>query len=415
MGGDGFVGAELVRRLSADGEDVVVADIARSPHPHYAKVRHIACDITDPEAVARLPIGKDDTVYNLAAKMLSPIMKRHERYDFFWPVNFFGARNLLEATRRAGARRYIQFTTDMVYGHTVQSPQSEDHPCAPLGEYGASKRAIEEVAMAARADGMNVAIFRPRLIIGPGRLGILAKLFRLIDLNLPVPMIGPGRNPYQFVSVYDCAEAARLAAQKGVPNGEYNLGSADPPSVRAQLAGLIRAAGSRSVLVPTPAWAVKRTLTLLDRLDHPLMDPEQYLIADEHCVRDTTAAARDLGWHPQFDDGAMLNAAYAEYRAKKARTGTPVFSAETASRASPAVPGTRKPHHADPTANAPNVRSCPAQARSSYRSRRQGAVAGGHGRAVQRSSQPGSAPLHEAPRLRQGEDRERGGDALHRR
>ena len=230
MGGDGFVGAELARRLAAAGEEVVVADIARSPHAHYATVRHIPCDITDPAAVAALPIGPDDIVYNLAAKMLSPIMKRHERHDFFWPVNFHGAKSLLEATERAGASRYIQFTTDMVYGHTVQSPQTEDHPCAPIGEYGASKRAIEEEAIAARARGMNVAIFRPRLIIGPGRRGILAKLFRLIDMNLPVPMIGSGRNPYQFVSVYDCAEAARLAGAQGVPNGEYNLGSANPPS-----------------------------------------------------------------------------------------------------------------------------------------------------------------------------------------
>jgi dTDP-glucose 4,6-dehydratase len=75
---------------------------------------------------------------------------------------------------------------------------------------------------------MRISIFRPRLIIGPGRLGILSKLFTLIDANLPVPMIGSGRNPYQFISVFDCAEAARLAWRAGVPNEAYNLGSDNP-------------------------------------------------------------------------------------------------------------------------------------------------------------------------------------------
>jgi dTDP-glucose 4,6-dehydratase len=58
---------------------------------------------------------------------------------------------------------------------------------------------------------MNISMFRPRLIIGPGRLGILEKLFKLIDMNLPVPMIGSGKNPYQFISVFDCAEACAPA------------------------------------------------------------------------------------------------------------------------------------------------------------------------------------------------------------
>lgn len=333
MGGDGFVGAELAKRLAGDGAEVVVADIARSPHAHYKDVTHVTCDIRDKEAVNRLPIGQDDVVHNLAAKMLSPIMKRRERYDFFWPVNYFGAKHLLDATKRAGASKYVQFTTDMVYGHTVQSPQTEDHPCAPIGEYGLSKRATEEMAIAARADGMDVTIFRPRLIIGPGRLGILSKLFRLIDANLPVPMIGSGRNPYQFVSVYDCAEASRLAAKHGCPNGEYNLGSNNPPSVRDLLKSLIKSAGSRSILVPTPGFLVKATLEGLDRLNVPLMDPEQYRIADEYCVRDTKAAERDLGWVPAYDDSAMLNAAYAEYKGQSPSAGhEPTSSQESGSR-----------------------------------------------------------------------------------
>ena len=154
--------------------------------------------------------------------------------------------HLLSAMERRGCRQLVHFTTDMVYGYSKSVPQTEDHPTEPLGPYGESKLVTEEMCRAYRAKGMRISVFRPRLIIGPGRLGILTKLFKLIDAGLPVPMIGNGRNPYQFVSVYDCASAAVCAWKSGLPNSEYNIGSADPPSVRDLLGRLIEEAGSRS-------------------------------------------------------------------------------------------------------------------------------------------------------------------------
>ena len=293
FGGDGFVGRHLAQRLVADGAEVVVLDIARSELPHYAQATHIHCDVTDPQAVGGAPIQADDMVYNLSAKMLSPLQVRAKRREFFYPVNYDGTKHIIEAMDRAGADKLVHFTTDMIYGHTVTTPMTEDHPVAPLGEYGMSKLETEHLAADWRRKGMRISLFRPRLIIGPGRLGILEKLFKLIDANLPVPMIGSGRNPYQFISVFDCAEAARLAWKAGVPNEAYNLGSLNPPPVRKLLGDLIRHAGSRSILVPTPGFAVKRTLDLLDRLNRPLMDPEQYLIADEECVLDVSKGARE--------------------------------------------------------------------------------------------------------------------------
>ncbi|OLP60076.1 NAD-dependent dehydratase [Xaviernesmea oryzae] len=318
FGGDGFVGRHLAEKLIADGENVVIADIVKSDLPLYQRARFVRCDVTDPAQVKAVGIAPDDMVYNMAAKMLSPLQVRAKRWAFFWPVNYYGAENIMKAISEAGCTRLVQFTTDMIYGHTVQSPQAEDHPAAPLGEYGKSKWATEQLAFDWRKKGLDITIFRPRLIIGPGRLGILEKLFKLIDMNLPVPMIGSGKVPYQFISVFDCADAAYLAWKGGVPNAEYNLGSDNPPSVRKLLGDLIKHTGSRSVLVPTPAFAVKKTLAFFDLINLPIMDPEQYLIADEMCVRETGKLKRELGWVPRYQDGAMLIAAYDEYRAKKA-------------------------------------------------------------------------------------------------
>jgi len=317
IGGDGFVGSRLAADLAAMGEDVLVCDVQQSAHAHYAEVPFQRADVTDPASVEAIALTPDDLVYNLSAKMLSPIVTRKERHDFFWPVNYHGTQNILSWIEKNGATRLVHFTTDMIYGHSVTVPQDETHPAKPLGEYGESKLATETLCQSYRDKGFRIPIFRPRLIIGPGRLGILVKLFKLIDMNLPVPMIGSGNNPYQFISVFDCASACVAAWKADFPNSAYNLGSDDPPPVRKLLGDLIKHAGSKSILLPTPASLVKLTLNGLDAINLPIMDPEQYMIADEVCILDTSKAKRELGWAPQHRDEDMLMAAYTEYRKAK--------------------------------------------------------------------------------------------------
>ena len=73
----------------------------------------------------------------------------------------------------------------MVYGPLqTPPPVSVDHPRVPIGEYSASKKALEDYCIEASArKGLRVSMFRPRLINGPGRVGILGKLFKLIRLQ----------------------------------------------------------------------------------------------------------------------------------------------------------------------------------------------------------------------------------------
>jgi dTDP-glucose 4,6-dehydratase len=314
IGGDGFVGRHLARLLLERGEEVVIGGLTQSDLDIYRTVPFVRADVRNPAEVATLPIEPDDVVYHLAARMLMPIMPRAQRHFYFHSVNYVGTENLLRRVHERGCSKLIYFTTDMVYGRTRAMPKTEDHPRVPLGPYGGSKLASEEACERYREKGMNVAIFRPRLIIGPGRLGILARLFRLIESSLPVPIIGNGRNHYQFISVFDCASAALAAADRGVPNSAYNLGSRNPPTVDELLGKLIEAAGSRSRLLHFPAVLVKPALAALDLLGWPLMDPEQYLIADEDCIVDVSKAEKELGWRPRFADDDMLLAAYAEYR-----------------------------------------------------------------------------------------------------
>lgn len=314
FGGNGFVGRYIAQGLIAAGEEVLVCDLEQGDLPIYHQSKFMRVDITSQDSVAQVPIDSEDIVYNVAARMLHPIVTRRDRHQYFYSVDYHGAVNVIEAMARMGCKRLIQFSTDMVYGHLRTTPPVRvDHPRNPIGEYSASKKTLEDYCAGERARGLRVTIFRPRLINGPGRVGILGRLFRLIRLNLPVPLIGDGSNRYQMVSVFDCASAAICSARKGVVDGEFNLGSPNPPTVRTLLTELIRFARSKSILIPTPAAPIKVALRALDRLNLPLLVPEQFEIADQDFVLDIEPTVRMLGWQPEYSDQDMMRAAYLQY------------------------------------------------------------------------------------------------------
>jgi dTDP-glucose 4,6-dehydratase len=203
----------------------------------------------------------------------------------------------------------------MTYGKPQYLPVDVNHPQVPFGPYGQSKKAAEDICREYRKKGIGITIFRPRMINGPGRLGILKKLFFLIEHNLPVPTIGNGKNCYQMVSVFDCVAATLAAIKCGCPNKEYNLGSKNPLPERELLKTLVKKVGSHSSVIPTPGKLVKVLLGLLGLIGFEIMYKEQYMIADEDYILDISETEKDLMWSPQYSDQDMIIQAYQEYQA----------------------------------------------------------------------------------------------------
>lgn len=312
-GGLGFTGTYLAEELVRQQEEVVVFDAGAPASPLPKGVRFLEGDIRDPAALSGIGLKDGDIVHHLAARQFHGSVPYWDRDGWFADVNVEGTKVLLQAMQAGGARDLVFFSTDMVYGLPECSPILPTHPRRPLGPYGRSKRAAEDLLAAARERGLRATVFRPRLIVGAGRLGVLGKLFRLIESGLPVPLIGDGRNRYQMVSVHDCVTAALKAVEAGLPPGPFNLGSNDPPRVRELLRGLIDEVGSRSTLISTPAPAVKLALSIFDGAGLTLLHPEQYMIADKDCVLDLSETAAALGFAPRYGDRDMLIAAYNEY------------------------------------------------------------------------------------------------------
>jgi len=311
-GGSGFVGARLAATLAARGERVVIFDMVP---PASTSGAFIPGDVREDDNFRKLDLNANDVVYHLAARQFHGIVPKTDRDAWFADVNVVGTRNLLAAMARGGARRLVFFSTDMTYGRPTCSPVPTTHPQVPLGPYGRSKLAAERlIREAMERQALSASIFRPRLIAGAGRLGIFAKLFGLIGRNLPVPMIGSGANRYQMIAVEDCVSAALRAVEKGLPPGPFNLGSDAPPTVRMLLGEVIQRAGSRSVLLPTPATVVQRVLAALDRVGLTLLYPEQFAIANLDYLLDTTQTRQTLGWVPARRDGDIVFDAYWSFR-----------------------------------------------------------------------------------------------------
>lgn len=311
FGGNGFVGRWLIKSLQQDSIDLLCCDIGSGPAQTGIAYRQV--DIRDKEQLMDVPITDEDIVVNLAANQYHEKVPRKHRREYFFDTNTRGAENILQTAFDKGCRKVIQFTTDMTYGKPQYLPLDTEHPQIPFGPYGQSKLEIEKICKDYREKGMNITIFRPRMINGPGRQGILKKLFWLIRRDLPVPTIGSGNNCYQMVSVHDCVSAVRCAMQCGVPNGEYNLGSKNPPSTKYLLQNLIYSVGSRSSVIPISGKFVKGVLSLMGVLGVELMYKEQYMIADEDYILDISKTERELHWVPQYADTDMIIQAYKEY------------------------------------------------------------------------------------------------------
>ncbi len=317
VGGNGFLGRELVRQLAGKPAQVLSIDLQPTVATEFHESKGVCyqrADISKIEELNRIDFTKWDVVHHLASRLIVPNYPRQNRAEYFRLPAVTGTQNLVQLLMRVGISGMIFWSSDMVYGPAITSPRNEDHPRVPLGPYGAAKKEAEDFLIATRAKGFKATIFRPRLIIGPGRLGIFRPLFGLIKNGWPIPVIGSGKNRFQFVSVSDCARASVAAAERHIPNAEVNLGSAMPPTVVELLNSLVRSANSRSKVIRVPSSIVKPALRLLNLFSISPMDPEQFEIADQEVTLDIDRAAKILDWRPADSDCEMLSAAYHSYR-----------------------------------------------------------------------------------------------------
>jgi dTDP-glucose 4,6-dehydratase len=307
-GGLGFIGSAFVRWALRERADLAVtvldamtyaanpANVAAVAHdPRYSFVRG---DIADAERVDEA-IGEGvDAIVNFAAE--THVDRSILEPEAFIRTDVMGTHVLLEAVRRHGIGRFLQVSTDEVYGHVEDGDSCETDPIRPRSPYAASKAGGDLQVLAYHTTyGTPVLITRGSNTYGPYQYP--EKLIPLFVTNLlegeQVPVYGDGLQVRDWLYVDDHARGIAHVLEHGAPGEIYNLGGGNGRTNIEITRELIRLTGrsyERSV----------RHVT--DRPGH-----------DRRYALDCSKA-RALGWSPRTEFANGLAETVAWYRENEA-------------------------------------------------------------------------------------------------
>ena len=293
-GGAGFIGSNFVRYALAAHPDWHVTTLDKltyagrrenlhdvMEHPRH---RFVKGDIADAGVAAPLVRAANLVVHFAAETHVDrSILSAGE----FITTDVFGTFVLLEAAREAAAlRRFVQISTDEVYGSVAEGSSRETDELRPRNPYSASKAGADRLAYSYWATyGVPVIITRASNNYGPYQFP--EKVIPLFVTNafddIPVPLYGDGLNERDWLHVDDHCRAIDLVIDAAADGEVYNIGGGNDVKNVDLTHRILRLAGkSDSLISHVP-----------DRMGH-----------DRRYSLDTTKL-RGLGWAPQvpFDEG----------------------------------------------------------------------------------------------------------------
>ncbi|HJZ91150.1 MAG TPA: dTDP-glucose 4,6-dehydratase [Gemmataceae bacterium] len=297
-GGCGFIGSNFVRHLLRSDPAVRIvnfdaltyagnlanlADVADDP-----RYRFVRGDITDRNAVSEALGDGVDAIINFAAE--SHVDRSILDSGPFVRTNVLGTQVLLDAARAKKVKRFVQVSTDEVYGSLGPTGFfTETTPLAPSSPYSASKAAADMLVLAyAHTFEMDAVITRCSNNYGPYQFP--EKLIPLFITNLmndqQVPVYGDGMQIRDWIHVLDHARGVEVAWRKGKAGEVYNFGG------RCEMPNL-HLTHKLLELLGKPKTLIKH---VQDRPGH-----------DRRYAIDCSKAERELGWRPQvtFGDGML--------------------------------------------------------------------------------------------------------------
>jgi dTDP-glucose 4,6-dehydratase len=297
-GGCGFIGANFVRFELEHDPEIEITNLdaltyAGNPdnlagvdaNPRY---RFVKGDIADRPLVAKLiDEGKFDAVLNFAAE--SHVDRSINDATPFLRSNILGTQSLLDAARTAGVPRYLQVSTDEVYGTLAPDDPafSETTPLAPNSPYAASKAGADLLVRAAHHTfGMDTVITRCSNNYGPYQFP--EKLIPLFITNamsdIPVPVYGDGKQVRDWIHVLDHCRGIDAVLRRGKPGEVYNLGGLSERYNIDVTRAILAACGKTDSLIKY----------VTDRLGH-----------DRRYAINCSKAEAELGWRPTvtFEEG----------------------------------------------------------------------------------------------------------------
>lgn len=210
-GASGFIGAALAERLRGRGCEVVGVDLAADRGAGI-----VAGDITEPGTWQAAADGVD-VVFHTAAAVTNTASD-----EFGWRLNVLGTKHAIDAAARAGARRFVHFSSVRAFGDSgFPDGVTEDHPVRPgRSVYVNTKIASEQVALQAHAAGrIEVTVIRPGDVYGPrSRPWTVLVVEAIARRQFVLPAMG--RGVFSPVFVDNLVDGVQLAADRAEGAGE---------------------------------------------------------------------------------------------------------------------------------------------------------------------------------------------------
>ncbi|HEX2162271.1 MAG TPA: dTDP-glucose 4,6-dehydratase [Thermoleophilaceae bacterium] len=230
-GAAGFIGSTYARIATDAGHELTILDkltyAGRRENLEGVEHRFVHGGIEDPEKVREAMEGAD-AVVNFAAE--SHVDRSIAGQDPFVTTHVIGTGVLLDAARELGVNRYLQVSTDEVYGSIESGSFTETSPLNPSSPYSATKAAGDLLVSAhVHTHGIEAVICRGSNNYGPRQYP--EKLIPLMTLNAlhgdSLPVYGDGRQVRNWLYVEDFARAIHLVLERGAPGEAYNVGGPD--------------------------------------------------------------------------------------------------------------------------------------------------------------------------------------------
>lgn len=309
----GFLSINLVRFLQSQGiTDIAGIDLVDFTYPERNSIQFLQGDIRDPQAVKESMRGADIVIHTAAAL---PLYTPEEIYS----TDINGTRILLEQAVEYGVKRFIHISSTAVYGVPDHHPLFETDEMIGVGPYGEAKVKAEEICAGFRERGLTVPIIRPKSFIGPERLGVFAIFYDWASEGRGFPMIGSGKNRYQFLDVEDLCRAiyACMTLPEDAVNDVFNIGAENFTTMREDYQVVLDEAGFGKKIVPFPVGPVVLALKVLEALKLSPLYPWIYETASKDSFVSIDKAKKVLGYQPRYSNKDALLRNYKWYLANK--------------------------------------------------------------------------------------------------
>jgi len=245
-GGGGFIGSNLVDRLSSENKVIVLDNLSSGSLANLEKskdrITFVKGDILD-KGLLKDIVAEVEFVFHLAANVGN--IKSIEDPGFDMEVNIKGTLNLLEACLNSNIKRLVYSSSGAIFGEAKYLPVDEDHPLNPESPYGASKLAAEKYCFAFhKVHGLPTTALRYFNAYGPRQRSsaypnVIAIFFDRIREGKPLTIFGDGKQTRDFVFVEDIVKANILAATQPAAVGEiFNIATGQESEVN-QLVSII--------------------------------------------------------------------------------------------------------------------------------------------------------------------------------